>query len=551
MRKLSYLVLVLALVLPLAVPFGVAVAQDDPVVARLKEYDANLPAGYGMITVEDLNIALIENPDIVLVDVRQPEEYAEGHIEGAFNIPLKELAQNLDALPNLDASIVVYCGTGFRSAIGMAALQIIGYTDVKSMKGGFGAWKAAEYPVSTEAVEPERGEAPDVDGDVVNAVDAGLQLIPPGWGAVKAEDLNIEMIENPPEMLIDVRTDAEWEQGYIPGAVHMPLESFTDYLDQLPEAKDTNIVVYCAGGHRGNMVATMMRTLGYSNVRNLAGGFKAWANAGYEIEGAPEGEPAAAGEFDAAALFADYLASLPASFNAVFPNKVAEYLDEHPDAVIVDVRTPEEYEQGHLAGAINIPLTELTDHLDMLPNLDADMLVYCGTGHRSGMATMAFNLLGYQNAVSAFGGLKAFGENFELTTDVPEVAAGEAPAIDENVFALVDGYIKSIQPGYFVIKAEDLNIALIENPPFVIDVRTNNEWEKGHIQGAVHWPLREFMNHMDEWPEPDTPIVIYSLNNHRSVMAMMIMQMMGYSAVRSLGGGVQAWQKMEYPLVTD
>ncbi len=551
MRKLSYFVLALALVLPLAVPFGNVSAQDDPVIARLKEYNTNLPAGYGMITVEDLNIALIETPDIVLVDVRQPEEYAEGHIEGAFNVPLKELAQNLDALPNLDASIVVYCGSGFRSAIAMTALQIIGYTDVRSMKGGFGAWKAAEYSVSTDAVEAERGEAPSVDGDVVNAVDAGLQLIPAPWGGVKAEDLNIQMIEEPPEMLVDVRKDAEWEAGYIPGAVHMPLESFMDYTDQLPESKDAKIVVYCAGGHRGNMAATMLRTMGYANVLNLMGGFKAWAAAGYEIEGAPEAAPEAAGEFDAATLFADYLTNLPSSFNAVFPNKVADYLNEHPDAVIVDVRTPEEYANGHLEGALSIPLTELTDHLDMLPNLDADMLVYCGSGHRSGMATMTFNLLGYQNAVSAFGGLKAFGDNFELTTDVPEVAAGEAPAVDENVFALVDGYIKSIQPGYFAVKAEDLNVALIENPPFLIDVRTNAEWEKGHIAGAVHMPLRDFMSYADQWPETDTPVVIYSLNNHRSVMAMMIMQMMGYSDVHSLGGGVQAWEKMSFQLVTD
>ena len=52
------------------------------------------------------------------------------------------------------------------------------------------------------------------------AVDSGLAEPADGWGAITAENLNIDLIENPPDMLIDVRTPAEWEQrGYIAGAV--------------------------------------------------------------------------------------------------------------------------------------------------------------------------------------------------------------------------------------------------------------------------------------------------------------------------------------------
>jgi rhodanese-related sulfurtransferase len=119
---------------------------------------------------------------------------------------------------------------------------------------------------------------------VLAAVNAALMSIPEGWGAVKAEDLNVELVEAAPDLLIDVRTPAEWEKGYIPGAVQMPLEELMSFVSEWPEAQDADIVVYCQGGHRGQMAATMLRAYGYTNVRNLSGGFAAWATATLPVE---------------------------------------------------------------------------------------------------------------------------------------------------------------------------------------------------------------------------------------------------------------------------
>ncbi|NDJ79214.1 MAG: hypothetical protein GYB65_23435, partial [Chloroflexi bacterium] len=64
MRKLSYILLVLTLVVPLAIPFSAALAQDGTgVVAALEAYVANLPAGYGNVTVDVLIDEIYENPD--------------------------------------------------------------------------------------------------------------------------------------------------------------------------------------------------------------------------------------------------------------------------------------------------------------------------------------------------------------------------------------------------------------------------------------------------------------------------------------------------------
>ncbi len=550
MRRLTVLFLVLAMVLPLAIPFGPALAQENGVKARLEEYNANLPKGYGNVSVQDLGVELIENPNVILVDVRETDEYAGGHLPGAFNIPLRELAQHLDALPDLNAEIVVYCGSGFRSAIAMTSLQVLGYTNVRSMKGGIKAWQGEEYTETDEVVAVPMGAAPDIDPALVAAVDAELTGIPAGWGAVKPEDLNAELIDSPVDMLIDVRSQGEWdEQGHIPGAVLMPLESLMSFADQWPSDKAASIVIYCASGHRGNIAATMLRILGYTNVRNLSGGFTAWATAGLPVETTP----AAEGALDLVSVLDAYISNLPANFNAIRPNDVAAALVDDPSLLLVDVRTVDEYIGGHLEGAINVPLVELTDHLDMLPNLDQKMIVYCGSGHRSAMAMAVLNLMGYSDAQSMLGGIKAWSAaELPVVTEDTVYEAGTAPAVDPALLAAVDAYVHAIPAGYYTIGADDLNVALIENAPILIDVRTDSEVAGGFIEGAIHIELRTFMSQMDKWPtDKSAPIVVYCGSDHRAVIAMVAMQLMGYENVRSLAGGLQAWLTKEYPVVTE
>ncbi|MGQ9850456.1 MAG: rhodanese-like domain-containing protein [Aggregatilineaceae bacterium] len=549
MRKFTLFALILALVLPLALPFAPVAAQENIVEARLQAYNASLPPAYGNVSVDDLAVEMIEKPDLLIVDVRQPEEYAESHLPGAINIPLRDLARNLDALPDLNAPIVVYCGTAFRSSIAMTALQVLGYTNVRSMKGGFNAWTAEEYTTTTDVFEAQRSTAPEIDPELLSAVDAALSGIPQGWGAIKAEDLNIKLIENPPDLLIDVRKVEEvTEQGTIAGSVNWPLEQFMSFVGELPENRDADIVVYCGVGHRGNMAATMLRILGYTNILNLAGGFGAWSTAGLPIEGAA---PAATAEtFDLAGLLDSYISGLPASFNAIRAADLNALLAENPDILLVDVRTADEFEEGHLAGAINIPLIELTDHLNLLPDLNQKMVIYCGSGHRSAIAMVLLNLLGYQNAQSLLGGTKAWlAAELPVTTEVVEAKEGTAPAFNPDLLAAIDTYVKTIPAGFYAISADDLNVALIENPPYLIDVRTDEEVAKGIIEGAAHIELRSFVGQMDQWPaDKSQPVVVYCGSGHRSAIAMIAMQLLGYTDVRSLAGGVGAWTAKEYPL---
>ena len=75
-----------------------------------------------------------------LIDVRSPEEYAEGHIEGAVNIPVGDLSLHLGELGGKDTPIVVYCHTGIRASRAEHLLQDAGFTDVHNL-GGIGRWQ--------------------------------------------------------------------------------------------------------------------------------------------------------------------------------------------------------------------------------------------------------------------------------------------------------------------------------------------------------------------------------------------------------------------------
>jgi len=82
----------------------------------------------------------------MLLDVRTPEEYAEGHIKGAKLIPVQILAEHLKDVPK-DKQVYVYCHSGKRSARASKLLAKNGFTNIENIEGGIVAWKAAGYPV--------------------------------------------------------------------------------------------------------------------------------------------------------------------------------------------------------------------------------------------------------------------------------------------------------------------------------------------------------------------------------------------------------------------
>jgi rhodanese-related sulfurtransferase len=88
-----------------------------------------------------------EGRDVVILDVREPNDHAHSRIEGAVNIPRGVLELEIDeTIPDKNKTIVVYCGGGGRSALAADVLQQMGYKNVYSLHGGYKQWKEKPYP---------------------------------------------------------------------------------------------------------------------------------------------------------------------------------------------------------------------------------------------------------------------------------------------------------------------------------------------------------------------------------------------------------------------
>jgi rhodanese-related sulfurtransferase len=87
----------------------------------------------------------VPGEDHILIDVRTPDEFASGHIAGAVNIPVEEIADRLDEVPQ-DKPVVLYCRSGNRSNQASGILVNAGFTGIYDL-GGINAWEAAGLPI--------------------------------------------------------------------------------------------------------------------------------------------------------------------------------------------------------------------------------------------------------------------------------------------------------------------------------------------------------------------------------------------------------------------
>ncbi len=380
-------------------------AQPDPAaVAAIDAVLSNMPDGFGGITAEALNTALAENPDLFLIDVRRDEEVqSKGTIEGAIHIPLESLVERKAEWPaETDAPIVVYCGSGHRSTIAMTILWTYGYSDVRSLKGGFSAWAAEGYPVVG-------GEA------ALDAAYATFLADMEVYNTISLEALNELLAEEPPPFLLDVRNVAEVEEkGYIEGAVLIPLRELAQNLEYLPSF-DTPIVSYCGSGWRCTIALTALEALGWEDVRCLKGGsFSGWVEAGYPIAtGVPEAEPLNAAAPDPAmvSVIDQALPSIPEGWGVIAAEVLNAELAENPDMILIDVRRDDELqENGAIEGALHIPLESFIERKAEWPAKDAKIVVYCGSGHRSTIAMTMLWSYGYTDVRSLKGGFGAWVE---------------------------------------------------------------------------------------------------------------------------------------------
>jgi len=101
------------------------------------------------IGIEEARERLAKNPQAVLLDVREDNEWAKGHAAQAVHLSKGILERDLETkFPDPSAEIIMYCGGGYRSVLTAAVAQKMGYRNVYSLKGGYKGLLEAQWPMS-------------------------------------------------------------------------------------------------------------------------------------------------------------------------------------------------------------------------------------------------------------------------------------------------------------------------------------------------------------------------------------------------------------------
>lgn len=105
--------------------------------------------GSGKGVTPGMAVQLINRERAVLIDVREPDEYAKEHVVGAKNLPLGDLEERLPgAVKNKTRPLILICAGGARAQRGVAVARKLGYEDVQTLAGGMSAWRDAHLPLT-------------------------------------------------------------------------------------------------------------------------------------------------------------------------------------------------------------------------------------------------------------------------------------------------------------------------------------------------------------------------------------------------------------------
>lgn len=260
-------------------PTTTAVVETFDLVEAVDAYAAAIPEGFGAVgDITAFKDAMTAGAYVI--DVREPSEYAEGHIPGAVNIPLRELGDNLNMIPT-DRQVFIYCASGHRAGMALSSLGMMGYDNVISFVPGWKGWSAAGEEVSTEAVTAETFAVPDISKEMFAAVDGFLATIPEGW-LIAGDAATVDEALSAGALALDVRDTGEYGEGHIPGALNIPLRELAARFDEIPTGQ--NVISYCISGHRQAMSLPMIHVLGNDATKGFPASYLGWTDAGMPIE---------------------------------------------------------------------------------------------------------------------------------------------------------------------------------------------------------------------------------------------------------------------------
>ena len=207
---------------------------------------------------------------------------------------------------------------------------------------------------------------------------ASAQASGPEFKVLTADQLKSLLDEKIDIILIDARTKEEYQEAHIAGAISIPEKNFDESASILLADKNALLVFYCNGVKCGKSkkAAVKADAKGYKNILIYSEGFPVWEEKGYKIVPGP-----------------DYAKKVETT--TIAPAELKKLIDAKTDSfILVDVRDETEFKEGHIPGAISIPVETFASRSEVLQK-EKKIIVYCNTGGRSYMAYRKLMKLGY------------------------------------------------------------------------------------------------------------------------------------------------------------
>ncbi len=349
-----------------------------------------------------------------------------------------------------------------------------------------------------------------------------------------------------PFALIDIRESGEYNSSHIPGAALIPRRRIEFIIEDSVPAKGVQVVVCDDDGRRALLAAATLERLGYSKVSVLDGGVNRWSARDYPTEW---GVNVPSKDFGEKLEVVNHVPEISAE-------DLHERIERGDKLVILDTRTPEEFQRFCIPGGRSMPGGELALRItDITKELDEDTTVILNCAGRTRSITgthvlqrMGIQALGLKNGTSGWllAGLEL--ENGADRVALPEVSEEGRAAAEEYAARLAseDGvrYLSPDELAGLMAKRDSETV-------YLVDVRTDREYTDGHIPGFRWWPGGQAVQRADDLAVVKNSTIVFCCDGRtRATVTGSFYRQMGHREVYAVDGGAPAWAASGRELVT-
>ncbi|QXI61462.1 rhodanese-related sulfurtransferase [Pseudomonas sp. OE 28.3] len=413
--------------------------------------------------------ALLDREEVALVDVREEAPFAESHPLFAANIPLSKLELEVYArIPRRDTQVTVYDNGEGLAERAAARLIALGYTQVSLLEGGLDGWRRAGGELFIDVNVPSKAF-----GELVESERHTPSLA--------AEEVQALLDSQADVVVLDARRFDEYQTMSIPTGISVPGAELVLRARELAPDPATRIIVNCAGRTRSIIGTQSLINSGIANpVSALRNGTIGWTLAGQKLAHgqARRFAPTREEHRQIAARDARRVADKARVGRATLADLQRWQQEPKRTTYLFDVRTPEEFEAGHLPGARSTPGGQLVQETDHVASVRGARLVLADDdGVRANMSASWLAQLGWE--VYVLDDLQAanFSEQGAWVAPVPAPLQAElispptlAEWLPHGDTAVLDftpsaNYVKRHIPGAFWALRAQLPQALAKVPP--------------------------------------------------------------------------------------